>query len=97
MSEEWEKEYEKNRQDFEKVKGTWAHELREHFNGFSQFVWDGFDRAIELMRDKGGMKAVDKFAWREYVLWDMQNKHDKECGTSSFPREKDDVDTEETT
>ena len=64
--------------DYEKVPGTWAHELREHFEAFSQHAWDGFNRCCEEMRKNGHENKIDRFKWRAYVLWDMQKKHDEE-------------------
>lgn len=64
--------------DYEKVPGTWAHELRKHFDAFSDGCWRAFNHACGAMKDKGGMLTTDKYKWREYVLWDMQKKHDEE-------------------
>ena len=61
--------------DYEIVPGTWAYELREHFEAFTKYCWDGFNRCCEEMREKGHENNVDRLKWREYVLWDMQKKH----------------------
>lgn len=62
--------------EFTNVPGTWSYELNEHFKGFSQYCWDGFDKCSESMREEG----VDKMNWREYLLHDMQRRHDFEKG-----------------
>lgn len=30
------------------------------------------------MRKEGHENKIDRLKWREYVLWDMQKKHDEE-------------------
>jgi len=64
--------------DFEQVKGTWAYELRQHFDAFSNACWKGFNSACEAMKDE----PMDKYKWRGYVLWDMQKKHREEVKSS---------------
>lgn len=66
--------------DFENVPGTWAYELREHFKAFSDACWVSFNNACEDMRKHGHENKVDALKWREYVLWDMQKKHEIEVG-----------------
>ena len=56
--------------NYEEVPGTWAHELKNH--------WDAFDNICKIMNDKGNEDKVDYFKWREYVLWDMQRRHNEE-------------------
>lgn len=63
--------------DSEKVPGTWAHELRRHFEAFSSGCWRAFNHAADAMNEANEGK-VDRLKWREYVLWDMRQKHDKE-------------------
>lgn len=65
-------------ENYENDPSTWAYELRQHFNAFSEYCWKGFNSACEEMRKIGHENKVDRLKWREYVLWDMQKKHKKE-------------------
>jgi hypothetical protein len=56
--------------EFEDVPGTWAYELKKH--------WDAFNAACEYMRGRGHENKISAYKWREYVLWDMQRRHDEE-------------------
>ena len=58
--------------------GTWDHELRKHFDCFSEACWRVFNQATEEMREIGHQNKVTKEAWREYVIYDMQRRHDEE-------------------
>lgn len=69
--------------DFEDVPGTWSNELRKHFDAFTKYCWLGFNKACEEMREKGHENKVPKMEWREYVLWDMQKKHEEEKNKES--------------
>ena len=64
--------------EFENVPGTWSYILKNHFDAFTQGCWKAFNTACEDMREKGHENKVPKMKWREYVLWDMQKKHDEE-------------------
>ncbi len=64
--------------EYENIEGTWSSELKKHFDAFSNACWISFNAACEDMRLHGHENKVDKFKWREYVLWDMQQKHDRE-------------------
>jgi hypothetical protein len=65
-------------ENHENVPGTWAHALREHFNAFTLHCWRGFDASCELMREIGHENKIDRYKWRDYVLWDMKRMHDEE-------------------
>lgn len=67
-----------NKDDPENSPDTWAYELREHFNAFSRCCWEGFNSACEEMVRIGHENKINSLKWREYVLWDMQKKHDAE-------------------
>lgn len=49
---------------------SWAYELRLH--------WEAFNACCEIMREKGHHNMIDKFAWREYVIHDLQERHKEE-------------------
>lgn len=58
--------------------GTWDYELRKHFEAFTKVAWVAFNNASERMRKEGHENKVSKIKWREYVIWDMQRRHEKE-------------------
>ena len=53
---------------FEEIPGTWAHILDQH--------WIHFNEWVRILDDSNGKVPHEK--WREYILWDMQRKHDEE-------------------
>lgn len=57
---------------------TWAYELKQHWDSFSDGCWISFNKICEVMRENGHENKIDRIKWREYVLWDMQRRHDKE-------------------
>ena len=65
-------------EDFESIPGTWAYELKQHYDAFCGACWKGFNAACEDMRAKGHENKVGRMEWREYVLWDMQRRHNEE-------------------
>lgn len=64
--------------DAEQVPGTWAHTLKEHWDIFTNHTWYAFSKFEEETRKIGHENNVNKFKWREYLLWDMQRRHDEE-------------------
>lgn len=56
--------------NYEEVPGTWAFELKDH--------WKAFCAISDLINEKGNQGKVDRLKFREYLLWDMQNRHEKE-------------------
>jgi hypothetical protein len=56
--------------DFENIEGTWAKVLKNN--------WLAFNDVVRSMDDSNG--KVPHKAWREYILWDMQRRHDEEIG-----------------
>lgn len=58
--------------------GTWDYELRKHFEYFTAACWRCFNAAVEEMREKGHQNKVTKEAWRDFVIYDMQRRHDEE-------------------
>jgi hypothetical protein len=60
--------------DFESVPGTWAFELKNHWDAFSDLAWRAFDKYVDSTR---GL-SLDKMKWREYLLWDMCRRHKEE-------------------
>lgn len=69
---------EENETDAEKDPTTWAYGLRAHFNAFSEGCWRSFNLVCDEMNRLGHENKLNKFKWREYVLWDMQQKHEEE-------------------
>lgn len=67
--------------DFEKVSGTWAYTLKEHWDDFTNHSWQAFSVFEEETRKLGHENKIDKFKWREYLLWDMQRRHEEEKPT----------------
>lgn len=65
-------------QDFENIPGTWANELKNHWEAFSSVCWIAFNAACDEMCEKGHENKISKYKWREYVLSDMQRRHDEE-------------------
>ena len=57
---------------------TWEHTLKAHWNTFTEFAWRGFSVFEEETRKIGHENKVDKLKWREYLLWDMQRRHEEE-------------------
>lgn len=42
--------------------------------------WTSFNLVCADMNEKGHDNKLDPIAWREYVLWDMQRRHNLDCG-----------------
>ncbi|MBS3903764.1 MAG: hypothetical protein KGZ39_00375 [Simkania sp.] len=61
-------------EDFEKVPGTWAYELKNHWEVFSAYCWKTFNKCSEHTVEEN----VDFLKWREYMLWDMCRRHKEE-------------------
>jgi hypothetical protein len=55
--------------NYEKVPGTWAYEMKNN--------WLAFNSVCDEMQD-GYEKRVDRIIFREFVLKDMQERHEKE-------------------
>lgn len=66
------------KENCENEPGTWAYELKEHWDLFTDSVWRAFSAFEEETRKIGHENKVDKFKWREYLLWDMQRRHEEE-------------------
>lgn len=64
--------------DYEDIPGTWSHELKNHFKAFLNLCWEGLNRSSDLMLKEGHDNKIDRLKWREYVLYDMQKRHDFE-------------------
>ena len=60
--------------DFEQVPGTWAYELKNHWDKFSQGCWRSFNICSQELLEEN----VDFMKWREYMLWDMCRRHKEE-------------------
>jgi len=60
------------------VPTTWEYNLNEHWIAFSALAWKGFSIFEEETRKIGHENKVDKFKWREYLIWDMQRRNDEE-------------------
>lgn len=58
----------KDPREFEKVPGTWAKVLYDN--------WLAFNVVVREMDDSDGKLPHEK--WREYILYDMQRRHDEE-------------------
>lgn len=58
--------------------GTWDYELQEHFKAFTAFCWEGLNASCNEMVEEGHEGKVPFYKWREYVIYDMQRRHDKE-------------------
>lgn len=56
--------------DASKIPGTWAYELDQH--------WKAFNACVNEMWVCGHEKKIDYWLWRDYVLWDMQKRHNDE-------------------
>jgi hypothetical protein len=56
--------------DYSSIPGTWAYELEQ--------PWKAFNACVYEMWEYGHDKKVPYLNWREYVLWDMQRKHNEE-------------------
>jgi hypothetical protein len=54
--------------NYEEVPGTWAHALKAN--------WLAFNEVVRKMDDSNGKVPHER--WREYILWDMQRRHDEE-------------------
>lgn len=54
--------------NYENVPGTWAKVLYDN--------WLAFNDVVRGMDDSGGKVPHEK--WREYILWDMQRRHEEE-------------------
>ena len=54
--------------NYEDVPGTWAKVLKDN--------WDAFNDVVRMMDDSNGKVSHKK--WREYILWDMQKRHDED-------------------
>ena len=59
-----------NDNPFEFDKKTWAYILKQH--------WDVFNRICDEWNEEGHQGKLDKYKWREYILWYMQRRHDEE-------------------
>lgn len=57
---------------------TWAHTLKEHWKIFTDHTWHAFSVFEEETRKIGHENKVDKMKWREYLIWDMQRRHEEE-------------------
>jgi len=57
---------------------TWEFSLKEHWNIFTEFAWKGFYAFEEETRKIGHENKIDKFKWREYLIWDLQRRHNEE-------------------
>ena len=57
---------------------TWAYALKNHWDVFTKHTWEAFSHFEEETRKIGHENKVDKMKWREYLLWDMQKRHDEE-------------------
>ena len=55
--------------DPEKDHGTYAYHLLEH--------WKAFNSSVDAMLM--GDKTTNRYKFREYMLWDMQRRHDMEA------------------
>lgn len=64
--------------EFENVPGTWSYELKKHWDAFSENCWKGFNSCCEEMRKTGHENKISKESWRQYLIWDMQRRHDEE-------------------
>lgn len=57
---------------------TWEEVLREHWEIFCKHTWYGFSVFEEETRRIGHENKVTKMQWREYLIWDMQRRHEEE-------------------
>ena len=68
----------KMEENYEGVPGTWAHTLKEHWDIFTEHTWRAFSVFEEETRKIAHENKIDKFKWREYLLWDMRKRHEEE-------------------
>lgn len=59
-------------------------DVREKTSDFSHYKYAD----CELMRELGHENKIDRFKWREYVLWDMQKKHEEEVTEEWMKKQK---------
>lgn len=64
--------------DYENDPETWAFELKKHWDIFTEHTWKVFLAFEEETRKIGHELKIDKFKWREYLLWDMLRRHEEE-------------------
>ena len=64
--------------DAENTPGTWAFELKQHYDKFNEFLWKEFNKYCHISNEKGHNNVVEYNKWREYILWDMQRRHTQE-------------------
>jgi hypothetical protein len=72
-----------NQQKYENIPGTWAFELKKHFQAFTDSLWITFNKIIEKMNENElptlTPEEREKFIFqnfRSYILYDMQKRHD---------------------
>lgn len=63
---------------------TWEHTLKTHWDIFTEYTWKAFSVFEEETRKIGHENKVDKLKWREYLLWDMQRRHEEEKNGDHF-------------
>ncbi len=55
---------------------TWEIILNAHWKAFTDYLWMAFNKYVAEMDDSDGKVPFEK--WREYILYDMQRRHDEE-------------------
>ena len=61
---------------------TWEDELKKHWDIFTEFAWIGFSAFEEETRKIGHESKVTKMKWREYLIHDLQRRHNEEVSES---------------
>lgn len=65
-------------EDAENTPGTWAIELKNHWDHFTDYTWVGFEMFVDDSLKRGHQNKIDKMKWREYLIWDLQRRHQEE-------------------